>query len=194
MGLFDWIGEAIGNAFSALAEFIADGFGTLFRFMGGTFKDVGKDAIEGIVSDVADGDSTAQDDMSDIADIVESPLIKGWMHHLNELEKRHSEITPEDAETEVLKMWKWAKEDLVTSTLLATVVEALSIGQIEGMMDVTRITDTALGMSSFTNKVSMMTLETQLLTSYQRYLNKQHPNKIAGSGDLIRFALRGTAS
>ena len=33
MGMFDFIGEAIGNACSALAEFIADGFGVVFRFV-----------------------------------------------------------------------------------------------------------------------------------------------------------------
>ncbi|GAH78103.1 unnamed protein product, partial [marine sediment metagenome] len=132
MGLFDWIGEALGNAFSALAEFIADGLFGIFRFLGGKFVDIGKDNLGGIVNDLADDESTTQDDMGDISDAVTAPITEGWDHGLKELDKRHSEITPEDAKTEAEKLWTDVKNELATSTLIATLVEGISFGQIEG--------------------------------------------------------------
>jgi len=190
MGLFDWIGECIGWALNVLAEFIANGFSGILRFMGGSFVDIGKDSLSGLVSDVFDDDSTAQDDMGDIVDAVTNKMTVGWMHTLKEFKEGHSEITPEKAAEEVQKMWLLAKDELSTAAMLATVMEALSLGQIEGVMDVTKVTDTTLGMSTFANKVSMMGLETGVLTSYQRFLNKESPNVIPGPTDLIRMQLR----
>jgi len=190
MGMFDFIGEAIGNACSALAEFIADGFGVVFRFVGGSFKDIGKDSLQGIVTDLADGDSTSQDDMGDIVDTVIAPITEGWDHGLKELDKRHSEMKPEEANTEATNLWTNVKNELLATTAAATLVEGLSFGQIEGCQNIMNVADRTRAMSTFASAVAMMKLEAQLLNSYQRYVNRIYPNKIAESSDLVRFALR----
>lgn len=190
MGLLDWIGEGIGKAFNTLAEFIADGFGEILKLMGSKFKEIGKDNLTGIVTDLADGESTSQDDLGTIADAVTAPITEGWDTTMRKLDKSHSEISPEQANTEATDLWEKVKTELVASTLIATVVEALSFGQVEGCQNIMNVADTTRSMSSFAGKVSMMKLEAQLLVSYKRYLNRIYPNQIAGSGDLIRFALR----
>lgn len=190
MGVFEWIGEAIGNACSAIAEFFGAVFEGIFAFFGGLVKDIGKDTLGGITEDVFDGDSTAQDDIETIGDVVTAPITEGWDHLMKIMDKRHSATTPEEGYDDTMELWNAAKNELTIVALLTTLVESLSFGQIEGAKDITRVADTTRGLSSFTNAASMMKYEAQFLTPYQRYINRLYPNRIAESSDLVRFALR----
>jgi len=190
MGMFDFIGEAIGNACSAIAEFFGDVFEGILSFSGGLVKDIGKDALGGITGDIFDGDSTSMDDIETIGDVVTAPITEGWDHLMKEMDKKHSETTPKKGYDETMELWNAAKNELTLVALLTTLIESLSFGQIEGAENITRIADTTRALSSFTNAASMTKYEAQFLTPYQRHINTLYPNRIAESGDLVRFALR----
>jgi len=190
MGVFEWIGEAIGNACSAIAEFFGSVFEGILSFSGGLMKNIGKDVLGGILGDLFDGDSTGQDDMEGIADVITAPITEGWDHTMKEMDKKHSPTTPEEGYADTMELWNMAKNELTLVALLTTLVEALSFGQIDGASDITRIADTTRALSTFTNSASMIKLEAEFLTPYQRYINRVYPNRIAGTGDLVRFALR----
>lgn len=190
MGVFEWIGEAIGNACSAIAEFFGSVFEGIISFFGGFVKDIGKDTLGGIVVDVFDEESTAQDDMETIEDVVTAPITEGWDHLMKIMDKKHSATTPEQGYEDTMELWNAAKTELGIVAMLTTLIEALSFGQIDGASDITRVADTTRGLSTFTNSASMIKLEAQYLTPYQRYLNKLYPNVIPGPTDLIRMQLR----
>ncbi len=190
MGVFDWIGEAIGNAFSALAEFFGDTFGGLFKKIGGQFLTIGKENLTNIVTDAKDPKSTTKADMEALTGLIEAPIKEGFEHHLKEFSKKHSEIPVKEIDKAVSTLWTDVKGELALSAGIATIVEVASFGQIEGCQNIMKIADTTRGLSSFANEVSMIRLRAQYLNTYERLQNFRSPSKIPGPGDIVRFGLR----
>jgi len=190
MGVFEFLGETIGNACSAIAEFFGDVFEGILSFIGGLFLGIGKESLGGITSDLFDGDSTTQDDMDVLSDAVLNPILEGYDKHLKDVEKRHSEIPIEKIDQETMDLWNSVKAELATSAGIATLIEAISFGQIEGGQNILKVADTTRGLTSFANQVSMIRLKAIYLNMYQRYQNQANPTMLPGSGDLVRSALR----
>jgi len=190
MDLFGWIGEALGGAFSALAEFFGDSFGGLFKTIGGAFLDIGKENLGKITGDIADKESTAKTDIDKVISAIEAPIKEGFEHHLREFDKKHSEIPIEEIDKEVTTLWNDVKAELAASAGIATLIEAISFGQIEGGQNILKVADTTRGLTSFANQVSMIRLKAIYLNMYQRYQNQANPTMLPGSGDLVRSALR----
>jgi len=149
--LFGWIGEALGGAFSSLAECFGDSFGGLFKKMGGAFLDIGKENLENIVTDLDDEKSTAKLSVDTLITKIEQPIKEGFEHRLKEISKRHSEIPIEEIDKEVTTLWNDVKAELATSAGVATVIEAISFGQIEGGQNIMNVADKTRGLSSFAN-------------------------------------------
>lgn len=190
MGLFEWIGEAIGNAFSALAEFIADGFSGVIKFVGSDILGIGGDAMSGSLGAVKDPKSQIHKDVEATAKEVTKPIDEGFLHDLKRLSKKHSEIPIEQIDKEVTDLWDAIRRDSGVATVGAIVSEAATFGQVDGVMTAYQMADRISGASSFASEIQMMRLRTEYLTMYQRYLNQANPMTLPGPGDLVRFGLR----
>lgn len=190
MGLFEWIGEAIGGAFRALAEFIGD-------VLGGIIGGLGKD-VSGMVNDMyADASISAKDpttqphkSAADFQKLTTEPITKGFDHTVKELADHHSELTPEQAATEVTQLWDKVRNDTGIATVAGIAVEAASLGQIEGAMVAFNVADRVSAATEFAHQVKMMQFTAQWFRAYERFLNMQNPTAIAGPSDIVRFALR----
>jgi len=190
MGMFDFIGEAIGNAFSALAEFIGDAVDVIVGGVGSKFKGIASDYSKDLIKEMEDPDSDFRDKGKRLQDTLEKPIHEGYMHDFERLGKKHSEITPEKASNEVDELWGAIQRDMgIIGTGLFT-AEVMSVGQIDRLNEVVNQADKIGGGTAFAAQVKAMDNQAKWLTSYERYLNRIYPNKIAESSDLVRFALR----
>jgi len=190
MGLFDWIGEAIGGAFHSLAEFISDGFNGVLTGIGNAFSTIGNDIISGAVKNSNDPNSSMNKGVTHLHDKIISPITKGFDHTVKELEKHHSEIEPNAAALEVQTLWDNIRRDTGIATVSAIGVEAASLGQIEGLFNAFNMADKISGATNFAGTIAAMKYQAQWLDSYQRYLNASNPNKIPGPSDIVLFGLR----
>lgn len=190
MGLFDWIGEAIGNAASALAEFFGDVFGGIVKAVGGDLLKIGGDAASGSISAVKDPKSQIYKDTEGIGKEITKPLTEGFDHTLKEMDQRHSEIPIGEIEAEVQKLWDTANFDTGKAIVMGTVGEIATLGQVEGFRAMFAMQDKVYGASDLASEIKMMEYRTRYLTMYQRWLNRTNPMMLPGPSDLVRFALR----
>ncbi len=190
MGLFDWIGEAIGGAFHALSEFIADGFQGILNGMGSAAKGISKDLMKDVVITAQDPNDPVHQGAKTLYEKATEPITKGFDHTVAELSKNHSEITPQQANKEVLEIYDKVRIDTGVATMTHIAIEAASLGQLEGPMTAFQMADRISGATSFANQVAMMKYKALWLTSYEHHLNATNPNMRPGPSDLIRFAFR----
>lgn len=190
MGLFDWIGEAIGGAFHALAEFFGDVFGGLVKGAGKAFSGISKDLIKDVTATAQDPNSEVHQGAKTLYETAVGPIEKGFDHTVAQLAAHHSEITPQQANKEVLEIYDTVRRDSGAALISNIAIEAASLGQIEGPMTSYTFADKISGATQFAHQVAMMKYKAQWLTSYEHHLNATNPNMRPGSSDLIRFAFR----
>lgn len=190
MGLLEDIGETIGGALGALADFIGDAFGSLVRAVGQDLLGIGSDGMAGAAKAIESTDDQVYKDVERTHKKIEAPIMEGFMHDVNELAEKHSEVDPDTAYNEVMDLWEKIRVDAGAATVGAIVAEAATLGQVDGVMQSYQMADRISGASAFAAKVASMRYDALWLTSYQRHLNAVNPNMIAGSSDLVRFALR----
>ena len=190
MGLFEFIGEAIGNACSAIAEFIGDVLETVLKGLGNAAIGVSKDMYKDVGNEADDPNSPLRADAEKLQKQGTEPIEKGWLHSLEKAEDRHSEIPIERINETVLDLWETIRRDSGAATLGAIVAECASLGQVDGVMTSYQIADRISGASSFASKIQEMRLNTEFLTMYQRHLNQANPMMLPGPTDLVRFGLR----
>ena len=190
MGMFDWIGEAIGGAFHALSEFIADGFQGILDGVGSAVSGISKDLMGGVVDMAQDPSDPMHQGAKTLYDKSTEPITKGFDHTVAALAAGHSEISPQQANKEVLEIYDKVRIDTGAATMTGIAIEAASIGQIESPMTAFQIADKISGATNFAGTVAAMKYKAQWLTAYEHHLNAMNPNMKPGPTDLIRFAFR----
>jgi hypothetical protein len=190
MAWFDWIGEAIGGAFHALAEFITDGFQGILTGVGSAFKGISTDLMTDLVATANNPSDPLQQGAKTLHEKAVAPIEQGFNHTVAELEKGHSEISPNQAAAEVLTLYDAIRRDSGAALIANIAIECASLGQVEGPMTSYNFADRISGATAFAGQVAAMKYRAQWLTSYERYLNWTNPNKIAGPSDIVLFALR----
>lgn len=190
MGMFDWIGEAIGGAASALAEFMGDAGNHVIRgiFTGAT--SLGNDVLKLVLSELGGSETEIKLTASSILGDVDKRVFTDTKDIIDAALAVKGEVSPDEAAKALDGLWNTNKIGLQQAMLDGMIAEAVSLGQFEGLYQYLDIYNKALGLLEINSKISMMKYETAWITSYQRHLNRTYPNKIAGSSDLVNFQLR----
>jgi len=190
MGLFDWIGESIGGAFNALAEFIGDALEKVLKGSGKLILGIAGDFSKDLTAGIFDDENPVRKDAKGMLKELEKPLEEGFLHDIKEADKKHSETSPDDIDDIVMGMWNNIRRDRGIIGVGLVTAEVMSLGQIDRVIEVINIADKLSGVVDFASTLVGMKYKAQFFDSYQRYLNRRYPNKIAGTSDLISFALR----
>jgi len=190
MAWFDWIGETIGGAAHAFAEFIADGFQGVLDGVGSAISGISKDFMSGIVTMAQNPNDPLHQGAKTLYDKSTEPITKGFDHTVAGLAAGHSEISPSAAAAEVQAIYDKVRIDAGAATTTAIAIEAASIGQIESPMTAFQIADKISGATNFAGTVAAMKYKSLWLTPYEYHLNAISPNMRPGPTDLIRFAFR----
>jgi len=190
MPLLEDIGNAVGNAFGALADFIGDAFSGVLDFVGDQFKHMGQDAIRNTMLDLQDPTSEIQTDAAVIMDTAIGQQTDVINTKINDLAAGHSEITIQEAETELIEITDKIHNAIGLINIAAAGVEAASLGQFEGIFKVADVSDRLNGFTQLSSTFAMMKYKAQWLVPYERLLNFRNPMKIPGTSDIVRFGLR----
>lgn len=154
------------------------------------FKVIGTDLSADLVNTAENPSDPLNTGAQKLYNKAVGPIEKGFNHTVAELEKGHSEVTPEKAASEVQTLWDTIRRDNGIAMVSALGIECASLGQIEGLYSSYQTADKISGATAFASTVAMMKYKAQWLNAYERYLNWTNPNNIPGPSDIVRFALR----
>lgn len=212
MGLFDWIGEAIGGAFSALAEFIGDAFKAVARPIVGQIMDSTADAIPKMNAEAAVG--TIDEKMfrtkefqeiavelkkrlehspGGVADWFQSTLGGVFTGFYDVL---ITTIVPtkiddfEDAYSGAGYLTFLCIDLAVLIGVLDVIATALSATLIRNLVHIGRLFMGTFGMDRYVGAVIAPALNAGLIPHLNQGFNEHYQAKIPGSTDLVRMELR----
>lgn len=190
MGLLEDIGEAIGNALSALAEFMGDAGNQIFRgmFLGAT--SLGNEILKLVLTELGGSETEIKLTAAAILTDVDKRVFTDTKDIIDAALAFEGEISPSDAASAVTGLWDTNKIGLQQAQLDGMIAEAVSLGQFEGLYQYIDVYNQSLALLQVNSAISMMRYKAAWLNSYERHLNKKYPNVIAGASDLVRFALR----
>jgi len=190
MGLLEDIGNALGNAAGALANFIGDSFSGVVDFMGDQFKHMGEDAIRNVMLDLQDPESAIQTDSETIMDTAIGQQETAMRDTIKDLGAGHSEIPIAQAETELIEITDKIHTSMGIISIAAAGIEAASLGQFEGIFKVAETADRMSALTQLASSFAMMNYKAKWLVPYERLLNFRNPMKVPGTSDIVRFGLR----
>ena len=190
MGLLFWIGEVLGGAASAFAEFIGDVFDGVFRAVGGSVKNISKDMYKDVETELKDEESPLKVTADLINAEVTKPITGGFEHAVQASLDRHSPMTHIEAEKETLKLWEDVKNESAAALGVGLFTEIATLGQVEGVFQAFQFKDKVTGMTAMAGRIAAMRYEAFWLRLYQQRLNQRAPYVLPGAQDLVRMELR----
>lgn len=190
MGLLEDIGETIGNALSALAEFIGDAGNSAMRGLFTGVTSLGADVLKTAITEIGGSDSDIalnakilQDEVDKKLELEIGPAIETALDYTGP-------VSLEDIETIVPLLREVIDDHLTDSRVLALIVEAVSMGQIDGMQNLVQNEDSLKALTALSSSIYLARYDAALMTPYKRLLNAKYPNKIPGTSDMVLFGLR----
>jgi len=212
MGMFDFIGEAIGNACSALAEFIGDALKAVMRPIMGEITNSITDAIPKMNAEAALG--TIDEKMFKTKEFQELTIeLKKRLEHSPEGVADWfkdtlggifggfydiligvvipSKIDSFDDAKEAAGYLTFLCVDMVLLIgVLDMIATALSATLVRNLVHIGRLFVSTFGMDRYIGATIAPALSAGLIPQLEQGFNAQYQAQIPGSGDLVRFALR----
>ena len=190
MGLFEDIGEAIGNACGALAEFIGDAVGKAADATLGNLFVFGDKILKQILIEVKGSDTDINSNATALSNLLETEFIDDANKAINTALDYEGTLEHGEA-TRVLKiLYPSVDEHMISGVIFALIAEVASLGQVEGVQQLLAMEDRLKGFSDLASTYRKMQNEIGLFQPYQKELNARYQNLIPGASDNVLFALR----
>lgn len=190
MGLFDWIGETIGNACSAIAEFFGDVFEVVATSVLSTLYTAGDALLKQMLIEVKGSDTDINSNATALSKLMEDEFIDDPNKAINTALDYEGTLEPGEA-TRVLKtLYGPIDEHMISGVIFALITEIVSLGQVEGVQQLLAMEDKMKGFSDLASTYRKMQNEIGLFQPYQKELNARYQNLIPGATDNVLFALR----
>ncbi|MEA3420683.1 MAG: hypothetical protein U9Q97_03270 [Acidobacteriota bacterium] len=190
MGLFEDIGETIGNAFSALAEFFGDAFEAMIGSVIGSIHFLGSTIAKNMINEMKGSETDLKADLKAMMVELEKEKALGVEDVINKTLDYTGPAAVGQGTLYLNILFETLIENLHDDELFANVSEICTLGQVEGVRSYLNVLNQAYAMPDLCNKKKMMEYDAAFMLPYQKELNAKYQNAIAGPSDLVTFGLR----
>ncbi len=190
MGLFEDIGETIGNALSAVAEFFGDVFGAFFTTISNSFMEGAMGLMDIHKEPKSVYKFTLDEDGGKVRKFVDDGALGSFYKSRNQLSLNFGTIDLSELNDAVKMLSEKGIEDIGAQTVLHLLMTLGTAGQVNVLDEVWQANDLAHGMYDFVKTKKTLEQQIRFWIPYTRYLNRQNPNAIPEVTDNVRFALR----
>ena len=190
MGLFEDIGEAIGNACSAIAEFFGDVFEGFITTLSNSFME-GAAGMMGIQKEPSSVYKYSVDeDGVKIKQFIDDAITGSFYKSRDQMNLEFGEVDLPELNAAVQQLAGDAMDDISVQTILHMVMTMGTLGQVNVLDEIWAASDIPHGMYDFMKTKKNLEQQIRFWIPYTRYLNQQNPNAIPGASDNVLFALR----
>ena len=190
MGLFEDIGETIGNACNAIAEFFGDVFEVAATSVFSTLHVAGDALMKQMLIEMAGSDTEIKSNAAALSKLLKDDIITDANNAIQTALDYSGTLEPGEATRMLKQLHGPIDEHMIAGVIFAVMAEAVTLGQLDGVQNLMAMEDKLKGFSHLVSTMTHMKIDAGLFQPYLKELNAKYQNIIPGPTDLIRMQLR----
>ena len=184
------IGEAIGEAFGTLADFIGSAMEHAMGLVLGTLYKAGDTVLKQFLIEAEGSDTDIKSNLDVLKAKIDTDFLDDVHANLLLASDYEGPMPFGDAQPTLSALYTLLDENIVGAAVFATLLEVCSLGQVEGAQKILDVGAHNKAFVDVAHNYSLMRYNAALFAPYERELNAKYQNLIPQANDNVRFALR----